>query len=440
MSLTKIREWPRPSCSRCGASTGRSPSGSGALDDRFLGRARPLGEARVLWEIGVEGCEVRSLRSRLALDSGHLSRLLRSLESDGLVRVEPSPSDRRVRVARLTAGGLAEREELEERSDGVASSILASVGPEHRGELVSAMHTVERLLMHGNVQLREVDPAGSDARACIRAYFAELDRRSDTGFDPGSSLPADPEDFTPPRGAFLGAYQQDEPVGCGGVRHLDGGISEIKRMWVAESVRGLGIGRRLLAELESRAREAGSSAVRLDTNRLAGRGHLHVPVGRLRRGGALQRRVLRPPLVSQGAGRRLTSEMDLKLELLPVPVSDVDRAKAFYSERAGFNVDNDVTVREGLRFVQLTPPGSACSISIGEGITEMEPGSLEGLQLVVDDIESSRDELSARGLEVSEIQDFPWGRFVFFSDPDGNGWAVQQIPDYGEGRTQPEGF
>ena len=129
--------------------------------------------------------------------------------------------------------------------------------------------------------------------------------------------------------------------------------------------------------------------------------------------------------------------MDFKLELIPVPVSDVNRAKAFY-EGAGFNVDNDVTVKEGLRFIQLTPPGSNCSVSIGEGITEMKPGSLEGLQLVVGDIEAAREELAGRGVEVSEIQDFPWGRFVFFSDPDGNGWAVQQIPNYGEGRTQPE--
>jgi predicted enzyme related to lactoylglutathione lyase len=132
--------------------------------------------------------------------------------------------------------------------------------------------------------------------------------------------------------------------------------------------------------------------------------------------------------------------MDFKLELIPVPVSDVDRAKAFYAEKAGFSVDNDVTVKEGLRFVQLTPPGSGCSISIGEGLTEMEPGSLGGLQLVVDDIEGAREGLVGRGLEISEIQDFPWGRFVFFSDPDGNGWAVQQIPDYGEGGTQPEGL
>jgi predicted enzyme related to lactoylglutathione lyase len=128
--------------------------------------------------------------------------------------------------------------------------------------------------------------------------------------------------------------------------------------------------------------------------------------------------------------------MDFKLELIPVPVSDVDRAKAFYAERAGFAVDNDVTVREGLRFVQLTPPGSGCSVSIGEGITQMQPGSLEGLQLVVTDIEAARDELAGRGVDVSDIQDFPWGRFVFFSDPDGNGWAVQQIPDYADERGQ----
>ncbi len=129
--------------------------------------------------------------------------------------------------------------------------------------------------------------------------------------------------------------------------------------------------------------------------------------------------------------------MDFKLELIPVPVSDVDRAKAFYTEKAGFTEDNDVRVSDEIRFVQLTPPGSMCSISIGEGITEMAPGSLEGLQMVVEDADAAREELAGRGLEVSEVKDFPWGRFVFFSDPDGNGWAVQQIPDYGEGQTQP---
>jgi len=119
--------------------------------------------------------------------------------------------------------------------------------------------------------------------------------------------------------------------------------------------------------------------------------------------------------------------MDLRLELITVPVSDVDRAKEFYVERAGFNPDQDHEVKEGLRFVQLTPPGSGCSISIGEGLSEVEPGSLEGLQLVVEDIEEARERLAGGGVEVSEIQDFPWGRFVFFADPDGNAWSVQEI-------------
>ena len=121
--------------------------------------------------------------------------------------------------------------------------------------------------------------------------------------------------------------------------------------------------------------------------------------------------------------------MDLKLELVAVPVSDVDRAKDFYTEKAGFKADVDVEVGGGIRFVQLTPPGSACSISIGSGLTEMRPGSLDGLQVVVDDIEAAREELAGRGVEVSEVQVFDWGSFVFFSDPDGNGWAVQQLPE-----------
>jgi catechol 2,3-dioxygenase-like lactoylglutathione lyase family enzyme len=120
--------------------------------------------------------------------------------------------------------------------------------------------------------------------------------------------------------------------------------------------------------------------------------------------------------------------MDWKLELVAVPVSDVDRAKAFYTEQAGFNADHDHVVSDEIRFVQLTPPGSGCSIAIGKGVSPMEPGSLQGLQLVVSDVEKARAELIDRGVEVGDVQDFPWGRFVFFEDPDGNGWAVQQIP------------
>jgi predicted enzyme related to lactoylglutathione lyase len=119
--------------------------------------------------------------------------------------------------------------------------------------------------------------------------------------------------------------------------------------------------------------------------------------------------------------------MDFRLELIAVPVSDVDRAKAFYTDRAGFNADHDHRVSDELRFVQLTPPGSACSITIGQGITDAEPGSVKGLQLVVEDADAARDELSGRGVDVSEIQEFPWGRFVFFADPDGNAWSVQEI-------------
>ena len=120
--------------------------------------------------------------------------------------------------------------------------------------------------------------------------------------------------------------------------------------------------------------------------------------------------------------------MDYRLELVAIPVADVDRAKAFYTEQAGFNADHDHTISETMRFVQLTPPGSACSIAIGKGITEVPPGSVQGMQLVVDDIEAAHADLSGRGVAVSGVQDFPWGRFVFFADPDGNGWAVQQIP------------
>jgi catechol 2,3-dioxygenase-like lactoylglutathione lyase family enzyme len=123
--------------------------------------------------------------------------------------------------------------------------------------------------------------------------------------------------------------------------------------------------------------------------------------------------------------------MDWKLELVAIPVSDVDRAKSFYTEKAGFNADHDYTVSEDIRFVQLTPPGSACSIAIGKGIVDTEPGSVQGMQMTVPDIEAARAELVGRGVEVSDVQRFDWGLFVFFKDPDGNAWAVQQVPARG---------
>jgi DNA-binding MarR family transcriptional regulator/GNAT superfamily N-acetyltransferase len=239
----------------------------GALSDQFLARDRPLSEARMLWEIGADGCEVRTLRNRLDLDSGHASRLLRSLETAGMVRVAPSPSDRRIRVASLTRAGLAERKLLDERSDELAESMLAPLDPDRRGRLVEAMRTVERLLTYSAVEIRRVDPNHPDARQCFRAYFAELDRRSESGFDPGAGISAEPHELTPPAGCLLIAYLHAEPVGCGAVKHHPGEPSEIKRMWVSETARGLGLGRRLLEELEARAAESGASMARLETNR-----------------------------------------------------------------------------------------------------------------------------------------------------------------------------
>jgi DNA-binding MarR family transcriptional regulator/GNAT superfamily N-acetyltransferase len=240
----------------------------GALSDRYLARARPLGASRLLWEIGPDGCEVRALRARLGLDSGHVSRLLRLLEADGLVRTEPGARDRRVRVARLTRRGRAEWRLLDERSDALAASMLAPLGDDKRAELVSAMATVERLLAGAMVELRLTDPEHPDARACLHAYFAELNRRWPAGYDPAAGVSAEPDELRPPAGAFLVAYLHGEPVGCGGVKHLKDGPSDIKRMWVADAARGRGVARRLLAELEDHARRSGATVARLETNRV----------------------------------------------------------------------------------------------------------------------------------------------------------------------------
>ena len=239
----------------------------GALSDNFLARHRPMAEARVLWEIGADGCEVRTLRNRLGLDSGHASRLLRSLEADGIAHVEPSPADRRIRVVRLTRAGLKEWGEIDRRSDEFAASMLEALGERDRERLVDSMRTVQRLLTASAVEIREADAAGSDARQCLRAYVEELNQRWEAGFDPAAGVSAEPHELTPPAGCFLVAYLHGEPVGCGGVKHLPGGPSDIKRMWVSPAARGLGVGRRLLEALEQRVRDSGAPAARLETNR-----------------------------------------------------------------------------------------------------------------------------------------------------------------------------
>ena len=240
----------------------------GALSDDFLATHRPMAEARLLWEIGADGCEVRTLRNRLGLDSGHASRLLRALESDGMARVEPSASDRRIRIARLTRAGEKEWAQLDRRSDDFAASMLAPLDERDRKRLVESMRTVQRLLTAAAVEIREVDPAGPDARQCLRAYVAELNERWEAGFDPAAGVSAEPHELTPPAGCFLVAYLYGEPIGCGGVKHLPGGPSDIKRMWVAPAARGLGLGRRLLHELEQRVRDSGATVARLETNRV----------------------------------------------------------------------------------------------------------------------------------------------------------------------------
>jgi DNA-binding MarR family transcriptional regulator/GNAT superfamily N-acetyltransferase len=235
----------------------------GALEDHFLGRDRPLGEARLLWEIGPDGCAVRALRERLSLDSGYVSRLLRSLEAARLVTVESNPADRRSRIARLTAAGLKERAALDAASDDLARSLLQPLGDDQRRELVAAMRRVERLLTAGLVDIRAVDPTHPHAVRCIEQYFAELDARADRPYDPTAGVTAEPRELRPPDGILLVAYLHGEPVGCGALKNR----CEIKRMWVADTVRGLGIGRRLLGELEARAAALGARSVRLDTNR-----------------------------------------------------------------------------------------------------------------------------------------------------------------------------
>jgi len=242
----------------------------GALNDEYLARGRPLGASRVLWEIEDGGSDVRSLRARLDLDSGYLSRILRSLERAGLVSTVPALDDRRVRVARPTEAGRAERDLLDRQSDALAASMLAPLNEGQRVRLVEAMATVERLLTAGLVEIRVEDPDTSAARFCLESYFAELDRRFEAGFDPGLSISADAEELREPAGLLLVAWLHDEPIGCGALKfHGTEGVepAEIKRMWVAEAARGLGVGRRLLEALEEEVRRHGASVAHLETNR-----------------------------------------------------------------------------------------------------------------------------------------------------------------------------
>ncbi len=239
----------------------------GALDESYLRRGRPLGEARLLFETGAKGADLRGLRDKLGLDSGYLSRLLRSLQSQGLIQVRQQRQDGRRRRVRLTAKGRAELAAYDELSDALARSVLAPLGQAERGRLLAAMAEVERLLEAGAIEIAVAAPASADARWCLERYFTELAERFETGFDPAKSNPAADDDLTPPAGCFVIARLNGRPIGCGALKLRTKRIGEVKRMWTAPEARGRGVARRVLERLETEARRLGLKTLRLETNR-----------------------------------------------------------------------------------------------------------------------------------------------------------------------------
>jgi DNA-binding MarR family transcriptional regulator/GNAT superfamily N-acetyltransferase len=239
----------------------------GALEDSYLRRGRPLGQARLLHEVGPDGIDVRLLRERLKLDSGYISRLLRSLEAQGLIRTDAQASDGRVRRVVLTREGAAEQATYDALSNDLAWSFLEPLDPAQRKRLVSAMAEVERWLRAGAVDLRIESPDGTAAQWCLEQYFTELAARFDKGFDPARSNSASIQEMTPPAGFFVIAWLGGVPVGCGALKAGLEATGEVKRMWTAPDSRGLGIGRRVLRWLETKAREVGLTRLRLETNR-----------------------------------------------------------------------------------------------------------------------------------------------------------------------------
>jgi DNA-binding MarR family transcriptional regulator/ribosomal protein S18 acetylase RimI-like enzyme len=238
----------------------------GVLETNFLGRGRPLGASRILFEIGLESSEVRDLRSKLGLDSGYTSRLLRLLEKEGLVKVQPSSEDARVRSANLTPKGRRELATLNRLSDEAAASTLEPLTDKQKATLIQNMEVVETLLRASGVTIEIQDPTSRMAQECIANYYHELTKRFDNGFNPDISMSATSQELTPPNGYFVVAELYGNGVGCGALKcHKHFG--EIKRMWVASSTRGLGIGKRILARLETIARQQKLKVLRLETNK-----------------------------------------------------------------------------------------------------------------------------------------------------------------------------
>lgn len=238
----------------------------GVLDESFLASGRPVGAARLLYEIGRRPVTVLELRRRLGLDSGYVSRMLRDLETDGLAHVAADPDDGRRRLVSLTQRGRRVWEDLDRRSDDLAAGLLAPLTSRQRASLVDALRTADRLLRSATVGFEVVDPRSNEALAAMTAYFAELEMRFPTGFDPGDTLVADAPAMRPPTGAFVIARSDTDVVACGGIQRHDARHAEIKRMWVHGDWRGAGLGGRMLAALEAQVAALGYPTVVLDTN------------------------------------------------------------------------------------------------------------------------------------------------------------------------------
>ena len=245
----------------------------GALETSYLQRGRPLGEARVLFEIGAGETEAGVLRARLGLDSGYFSRLLRSLERQALIVVDPDASDARRRRLTLTRKGRAEVAAYDTLSDRLAAAMLGSLDPDQRARLVAAMGEVERLLDAAAVVVAVEPPESAAAHACLDAYFHELAARFESGYDPARDRSAPVEDLKPPSGLLVLARLRGEPVGCGALKRIDAATGEIKRVWTAPAARGLGVARLMLRRLEAEAATMGFRVLRLDTNKALTEAH-----------------------------------------------------------------------------------------------------------------------------------------------------------------------
>jgi DNA-binding MarR family transcriptional regulator/GNAT superfamily N-acetyltransferase len=239
----------------------------GALEVNYLRRGRPLGEARLIFETGADGVEVRALRNKLGLDSGYLSRLMRSLKAQGLITVKQEPGDDRRRRVVLTRKGSVERAAYDRLSDELAASMLEPLGAAERSRLVTAMGEVIRLIRAASVEIAVEAPDSADARQCLSEYFRELQARFEGGFHHAKEGLADAAEMIPPAGVLVLARLDGEAVGCGGLMRIDEATGEIKRVWTAPKARGMGVARRTLRTLEAAARDMGLKRLRLDTNR-----------------------------------------------------------------------------------------------------------------------------------------------------------------------------